>query len=191
MNNIRAFIAFKLPDRISESIREIQKELKNRGIKIKWVKPENIHLTMKFLGDIACDRVDSIETAIKASAEGLHPISLFARSIGVFPDLNRPRVVWIGIDGEIAILKGFQEKLDANLVQIGFQAEKRSYKGHLTIGRVQKIPDHEILKTAVRDFFDYETEPFQADEVILFQSDLKPEGAVYTCLKNIRFSDHR
>ncbi len=186
MNTIRAFIAIKLPDRILESIREIQKELKNRGIKLKWVKPESIHLTLKFLGDIPCDRIDSIETAISVSAEGLRPISLFAGSIGVFPNLRRPRVLWIGIDGEIDILAGFQKKLDENLAQLGFIAEKRSYKGHLTIGRVRKTPDHEILKTAVRDFFDYETEPFQADEVILFQSDLKPEGAVYTGLKTIR-----
>jgi len=190
MNTIRAFIAFKLPDRILEFIREIQKELKNRGLKLKWVKPESIHLTLKFLGDIPCDRIDSIETAIQVSAEGLHSISLIAGSIGVFPNLSRPRVVWIGIDGEIDILKGFQEKLDENLVKAGFQAEKRSYKGHLTIGRVRKTPNLENLKTAVRDFFEYETEPFQADEVILFQSDLKPEGAVYTGLKSFRFPGH-
>ncbi|MFO7559344.1 MAG: RNA 2',3'-cyclic phosphodiesterase [Desulfobacterales bacterium] len=191
MDSIRAFIAFKLPDRIPGFIREIQKKLKQRGIKLKWVLPENVHLTLKFLGDIPCDRIDSIETAIKVSAEGMRPISLLAGSIGVFPNASRPRVVWIGIDGEIGILAGFQKKLDENLAHLGFQAETRTYKGHLTIGRVRKAPDPENLKTAIRDFFDYKTEPFHVDEVILFQSDLKPEGAVYTCLKNIRFSDDR
>lgn len=191
MDSMRAFIAFKLPDRIQVFIREIQKELKQRGLKLKWVLPENVHLTLKFLGDIPGDRIDLIETAIKASAEGLRPISLFAAGIGVFPNASRPRVVWIGIDGEIGILKGFQRKLDENLEHLGFQAEARTYKGHLTIGRVRKAPDPEKLKTAIRDFFDYTTEPFHVDEVILFQSDLKPEGAVYTCLKNIRFSNDR
>jgi 2'-5' RNA ligase len=184
---MRTFIAFKLPDNILESIGGIQKELKNRGLRLKWVNPENIHLTLKFLGDVSRDRIDSIESAITMSVEGLQPFSLFAGGIGVFPNVSRPRVVWVGIDGEIDTLALLQKRIDENLVKIGFHPEKRTYKGHLTIGRIRKAPNPELLKTRLREFFDYATEPFQADEVILFQSDLRPEGAVYTCLKKIRF----
>jgi 2'-5' RNA ligase len=180
--NIRAFIAIELPDHIITAIRRVQESLKAHKFKVRWVKPENIHLTLKFLGDINPEDIARIDLAISQTVQGIAPISLSAGGSGVFPGIRRPRVVWVGISGEINQLKILQQTLDEQLEQIGFPREKRAFKGHLTLGRIKGPIDPYRLNTALNTVNTFSTQPFMVDRLYLFRSDLEPTGSIYTRL---------
>jgi len=183
---IRTFVAFKLPANIISAIRQVQDEIIAYRFKAKWVHPAKIHLTLKFLGDTRTEAIGNIGEAIQRSAKACPPIGLCAKGIGVFPGINRARVVWVGIKGEIDLLRKLQESLQNELSPIGFAREKRSFKGHLTLGRLKKRPDPKILMKAIEELGGFESDPFTADRIILFRSDLKPEGAVYSELMSVK-----
>ena len=178
-DKIRAFIAIKLPDEIVAAIRKVQDQIKSSGVKIRWVRPENIHLTLKFLGDINERDIDQIHTAMIDAVKGYSPISLSGKGVGVFPNLRRPKVMWVGLGGESGRLIQLQETLDSQLKKIGFSKEKRAFKGHLTMGRVKGRIDTKKLTATLQEMSEFESEPFSAGEIVLFQSDLRPSGAVY------------
>ena len=183
---IRTFVAFKLPANIISAIRKIQAEIIVYRFKAKWVHPAKIHLTLKFLGDTRTDAIAKIGEAIQRSVKGCSPIELRAKGLGVFPGINRARVVWVGIKGETELLRKLQESLQNELSQIGFAREKRSFKSHLTLGRLKKRPDPKALLNAIEELEGFESDPFTVDRVILFKSDLKPEGAVYSELMSAK-----
>ncbi len=179
---IRSFIAFELPENIISSIGKLQKQIKCHGLNARWVHPENIHLTLKFLGDITKTDIENAGGAIIETAKGYAPISLSAKGIGIFPNIKRPRVIWVGIAGQISTLVGLQRELDENLGSIGFAKEKRLFKGHLTLGRIKKKIPLKRLVDAIKKFEGFESEIFTVDQIILFKSVLKPSGSVYTKL---------
>ncbi|MBC8433378.1 MAG: RNA 2',3'-cyclic phosphodiesterase [Desulfobacterales bacterium] len=179
---IRTFIAIELPEKIIDSIRRIQERLQPYGFNVRWVRPQNIHLTLKFLGNIQKVQTEKINQAIFESAHGFAPISIAAKGIGAFPSIKRPRVIWVGLVGQINQLQKLQKTLDEKLAANGFPKEKRKFKGHLTLGRVKNKIDPQRLFEAVKEFAGFESEPFVTDTVALFKSELKPTGAVYTKL---------
>ena len=182
-DTVRTFIAFELPEQIVGAISQIQEGLKKSGLKMKWVKPENIHLTLKFLGNIKTSDVEKVDRAMTRSSRGVDPISLAVKGMGVFPDLRRPRVLWVGITGGVNSILTLHSAIEENLESIGFPKENRPFKGHLTVGRVKARIDSKILADAMKAFETFESESFIADHLILFQSELRPTGAVYTKLK--------
>jgi len=184
-DTIRTFIAIELPESIVSSLKKIQEGLRSYGFKVRWVKPENIHLTLKFLGDIHAGDTQKVGAAISESVREYAPFSLSAKGIGTFPGIKRPRVIWVGTVGQQNELSGLQKRLDHELAAVGFEKDKRPFKGHLTLGRVKRKMDPRRLVEALKEFGGFESEPFMADEVVLFKSDLKPTGAVYTKLINI------
>jgi 2'-5' RNA ligase len=179
---IRTFIAIELPEKIIDSISRIQERLQPYGLKVRWVRPQNIHLTLKFLGNIQKVQTEKIKQAIIESAHGFAPISIAAKGIGAFPSIKRPRVIWVGLAGQINQLQKLQKTLDEKLAANGFPKEKRKFKGHLTLGRVKNKIDPKRLLEAVKEFAGFESEPFVTNPVALFKSELKPTGAVYTKL---------
>ena len=179
-DTIRAFIAIEFPEEVFAKIREIQKGLKSSGLKLKWVAPENIHLTLKFLGDIDSRDLEKIKEAIRETIRGCSRISLVAKGLGVFPGLNRPRVVWVGVSGELEQLKRLQQGLDDSLETLGFPKEERAFCGHLTLARVKGAIHSEKLVEALKRFKDIESDPFWVESVVLFKSELTPAGAIYT-----------
>ncbi len=188
-DTIRTFIAFKLPENVISTIGKIQKKIKSRGLKIRWVKPENIHLTLKFLGDIKSADQKAVEGAIETSVKGIAGVELTAGGLGVFPGLNSPRVIWVGVAGQMERLVALQKTIDQNLETLGFPKEKRPFKGHLTFGRIKGPMDTGKLVDSMKAVRGFEPEPFFADRVVLFKSDLKPSGAVYTELKSAALTD--
>jgi 2'-5' RNA ligase len=140
---------------------------------------------LKFLGDIDSGTIDEIAGAMVSAAEGCAPISLAARGIGVFPNIKRPRVLWAGLTGEVNLLIELQRKLDDWLSDIGFAKERRSFKGHLTLGRFKARVNSTELMRALKEFEDFATQSFMARELILFKSELRPSGAVYSKLAGI------
>lgn len=176
----RAFVAIDLPDSIRASIGAAQETLKSYGFRVKWVRPESIHLTLKFLGNIDVNRSDAIVNAMTRAARGRAALRLSASGMGVFPNARRPRVIWVGLGGQLDHLKSLQQTLDGHLADLGFPAEKRLFKGHLTLGRVKGTIAADRLQAALAKFNAFETEGFEANRIILFKSELHPTGAVYT-----------
>jgi 2'-5' RNA ligase len=190
-NIIRAFIAIELPEKIIYTIGKVQEEIKSYGVKIRWVRPNNIHLTLKFLGDIKETDTEKIARVISESVTGYPPISLAVKGIGVFPGIKQPRVLWLGISKQLNLLTGLQKTLDEKLEAMGFPKEKRPFKGHLTLGRIKDKIDPKRLHDVLKDFTQFESEHFFGERIILYKSELKPKGAVYTKLADLLLIEDR
>ncbi|MDP3283432.1 MAG: RNA 2',3'-cyclic phosphodiesterase [Desulfobacterales bacterium] len=182
---MRAFIALRLPENILSSINKIQEDLKQCRLPVRWVRPENIHLTLKFFGNINESDTEIIGIAMSDCAGCCSSLTLSAKGIGVFPSVARPRVIWAGLSGQASMLLSFQDALEKRLEESGFKKEDRPFKGHLTIGRFKDRVDSEKLIEAMRKHKDFNTDVFDVGEIILFKSDLLPAGPVYTELLNV------
>jgi 2'-5' RNA ligase len=185
LNTIRAFIAIELPETIKSSIETIQARLKSLELPLRWVRVENIHLTMKFLGEIEEIEIGSIESALQDSVKMQAPLMLSAKGVGVFPGIRRPRILWVGIHDHETGLAGLQKSIEKQLHRIGYSKEGRPFKGHLTIGRAKGYVDERKLKEALDSFLAFESSPFTVTEFFMFRSVLKPGGPEYTKLIRI------
>ena len=183
MDQIRAFIAFNIPKNVLSHIRSIQETLSTGGISMRWTPVENVHLTLKFLGDIQRTDVEKIFEVMGDTVRAASPIHLSTKGMGVFPGIRRPRVLWIGLRGDTAPLIDLQHRLDAGLEHLGFIREPRPFKAHLTIGRARGPLNPKKLASLMASAGSFESPAFTADELILFQSELFPKGPVYTELK--------
>lgn len=187
-DKIRTFLAFPLPADILEAIRGVQQCLIGKGVRISWVKPENIHLTVKFLGEISPDSVQLAIQAAETTAAGALPMQLSVKGLGVFPDARRPRVVWAGLSGRTQSLIDFQADLEENLANVGFEKEGRRFNAHLTLGRVKKKLSPAKLVSAFDACGGFASRSFSADRLVLYRSQLRPEGAVYTALDSFQLT---
>ena len=179
--SVRAFIAIALPENIIAFLGKLQDQLKTGGLPMKWTRPENTHLTLKFLGDISPSAVTAAGDVIAETVSRYSPITLSASGIGVFPGIRRPNVLWTGISGQTDVLAALQRDLDTRLHErLGVAPEKRRFTGHLTLGRVKGRPEPDRFVEAMEKFGKLETEPFTADALHLFRSRLLPSGPVYT-----------
>ena len=183
---IRTFIAIKIPTGVKSDIKNWQDKLKDIVTGIKWVKSDNIHITLKFLGNIEEKMIPRLKEAIKSSAEHVSPFEIEVKGEGCFPNVNRPRIVWVGVDNGKDVLSTIASKIEIECSKLGFEKENRPYRPHLTVGRVKKY----IRNTdELRGFFNenpFRTEVFTAEEIILMKSDLRPDGPVYTPLEIIK-----
>ena len=152
---------------------------------MRWVQPENIHLTLKFLGNVAPADIDGIAGAMAETVRFTPVIHLGAKGLGVFPGINRPRVLWVGLKGETGSLIEIQKRLDEHLGAAGFPRDTRAFKGHLTIARAKGKLNSKALVNAMAAFGETESVPFTAEEMVLYQSELKPDGAVYTRIESV------
>ena len=182
---LRAFIAVELPEAAVSFVQRIQETLRSYRFKIRWVKPENIHVTLKFLGEINRDDTETIGTVISGAARDCGPMQFSVKGMGVFPGVKNPRVVWCGLKGDTTALVQFQGHLDEKLIDLGFLREKRPFKGHLTLGRVNGPVSPQKMIDAIKEISGLESALFEVKTVTLFSSDLHPSGAVYTQLKSI------
>ena len=195
---IRAFIAFPLPELITTRIFDIQERLKSYRLPVRWVRPENVHLTLKFLGEISLSTIDGIAEVIEATVRDFSPLILFTKGLGVFPGIKKPRVLWIGISGDVKTLSDIQANLETHMEQNGFAKENRPFKSHPTLGRFKGSIHPGTLFNILGSFSDFASEPFEVKELVLYKSELKPSGAIYTKLQTVYLdgpkkseSDHR
>ena len=184
-DTIRTFIAIKLPDHVQTRLREVQEQLKEYKIKITWSRPENIHLTLKFLGDIKPEMATSVGRVMEEAAKDFRPMTLCSQAVGFFPNVKRPRVIWTGISGQTDALGQLCEKLDLGLSGLGFQKEARNFTGHLTLGRVKGGGTPDLFIEIMKKFQDMSTEAFTVDSVNLYKSKLMPSGPIYTKLLSV------
>lgn len=189
MERIRSFIAVALPGDLKLAISRLQERLKaGSRAPVKWVSPENTHLTLKFLGDIDAAAVDDIKNALRAAVRGIPAIRLGAEGLGAFPDIKKVQVVWVGLTGEVDKLRRLQQGIDKELAPLGFPAEKRAFSPHLTIGRLRDraaAGDRRDIGRLVEDTdFDSNLD-FQVASVNLMKSRLTREGPVYSRLGSV------
>ena len=182
-STIRTFIALELPPSLISLLAKVQENLQSMGLRAKWVRPENIHLTLKFLGNINSADIDNIGGAMVDAVGNFEPFNLVAGGIGVFPGVNRPRVIWVGLKGQIQLLFAMQRLLEDNLAALGYKKEKRPFKGHLTLGRFKQSVNPNTIRRVLQELGDLTIEEFTARRVIFYKSDLKPTGAVYSQLQ--------
>mgnify|MGYP001033121551 CR=1 FL=1 len=183
---IRSFLAIELPKTIQKKIEEIQEDLKSSRADVKWMNPENIHLTLKFFGNIEESKIDPIVKSIEGTTRKVSRFSLKVRGMGAFPHLKNPRVIWIGLVDGKEVLADFQKQLEKTLEEIGFQPEERSFHPHLTMGRARSPKGRNELIGRIEKYREEELGDFQVERVVLFKSDLRPSGPIYTLLREVK-----
>jgi 2'-5' RNA ligase len=179
---LRSFIAIELPDEVKFSLAEVQKGLKKSGADIRWVKTDNIHLTLKFLGDVKEENIDGINQALKGACNNHNVFGIEIRDIGTFPARKSPRVLWAGISCQDELIK-LQEEIDGAMASLGFAPEKRAFSPHLTIGRFKSSQGMNSLMKEIEAIRHDSFGRFDVRSIYLIKSDLKPSGAVYTRIK--------
>jgi len=183
---IRSFLAIELPKLILKKIEEVQRDLRSTRADVRWVNPEKIHLTLKFFGNIEESRIDPIFKSIEEPIRNTPPYSIEVKGVGAFPQLRNPRVIWIGLVNGKEILTSFQKQIETQLEKIGFQTENRPFHPHLTLGRMKSSRGKEEMVGRMEKHREEEFGDFQVERVILFKSDLKPSGPVYTLLREMK-----
>ncbi len=189
MEQLRLFVAVELPPGVGEALSELQRELRPRcGPGVRWTRPEGIHLTLKFLGGAPRALVPLLEEALGEAASGQAAFGLSLGKPGFFPNPRRPRVFWVGIEGEVERLSVLARRIEEALSALSFPAEKRPFAAHLTLARLD-----EKLAPAQREDFGraaqsapwHPGQPFTVDGVSLMRSQLTAQGAIYSCLHRI------
>jgi 2'-5' RNA ligase len=176
---MRVFLAIDLPDEIRHRLGEAERMLRPAGSSARWVLPESIHVTLKFIGEIDEKRLPEIDSAL----QGLNwkPFPLTVRGVGFFPGNRAPRVFWAGI--EAPTMQSLAEQIDLRMERIGIERERRAFRPHLTLARARDARIDSALVTASQQFEETEFGTFTVDRYVLFHSLLQPTGAIYRKLK--------
>jgi 2'-5' RNA ligase len=196
MAGIRSFVAIELPDDARQALADLQRDLKAQAPPkaVRWTRPESIHLTLQFLGDVAPNQVEAIAAALRGVCADRTPFTFQLREVGVFPNPNRPRVVWAGIVEPSGALAALQKQVTQALAPMGFEPEKRGFTPHLTLGRAARnVSRQELaeLGDLITRFDVGVVGQVTVDHITLMKSDLKPSGAVYTPLAIVAFGKAR
>jgi len=180
---IRSFIAIEIPAALGENLKNFLRELRKTGADVKWVRPEGVHLTLKFLGAVEQDLLARVSLSLSPVVEKFSPFKLKVKGTGFFPSFRKPRVVWAGLSDEEGAVSRLQQEIETITAGLGFPSEDRPFKPHLTLGRVRSPKGKNLLTQIIEGNSDLELGSFQVERVVLFRSDLRPEGAVYTKLQ--------
>jgi 2'-5' RNA ligase len=186
---VRAFVAIELPAHVRETLAGLARSLESENIEgLRTVRPEAIHLTLRFLGDVPASRIASIEAALRGAVEDQPGFSLELSGVGVFPERGAPRVLWAGLAGDLAGLATLHTRVEETLEPLGFPAERRLFHPHLTVARIRdRAPSTDRLRArdALSSADIGRTGPMRVEAVSLMQSILRREGAEYRRLASI------
>ena len=190
MEQIRSFIAIELPDELKLGLSRLQAQLK-RGEQpwVKWVDPYSIHLTLKFLGNIAINKTGEITRAMEEVAGGTSPFCLEVKNLGAFPNLRRVQVVWVGVSGEIDRMLQLQQGIESNLARLGFAPELRSFTPHLTLARLRdraSLAERQEFGQLIASTRFEMTYAIEVGAISLMRSQLTREGAIYHRISLVR-----
>lgn len=181
MSQVRAFLAIDLDDDLKPKINKIIKQFKQIDTRIKYVELNNLHLTLKFFGEIDTEGLKLLENKIANVVSEFKPFNIKIKSCGAFPNNNHIKVIWIGID-EDSIIKELHDKLDDEFVKLGFDKDKK-FSTHLTIGRMKSSKNKNQVKSTIEDFSDVEIGDMAVNNITLKKSTLTPSGPIYEDLK--------
>jgi 2'-5' RNA ligase len=176
---IRTFVCIEVPDLVRNRIADLQLALRNDEVRVSWVKPANIHLTLKFLGAVPSNRIAGVIRSVSSAASSVAPFEIEVGGTGCFPSPRNPKVFWVGLVQVPEPLKQLYAEIDSGLFREGFPREQRGFSPHLTIGRVREpVSARPAAEELLRHGF--ESRRYTASQVIVMRSDLKPTGSVYT-----------
>lgn len=186
MKPLRTFVAVEIAEEASGKIDRLIKRLSHIDAGVKWVAGENLHLTLKFLGDVPAEQVPEICDCVTQAAAGHAPFKLECCELGAFPDITRPRTVWVGAGDGSEVVQRLQESVESGLDLIGFRPERRRFHPHLTIGRARRGgPGLAQLGEAIDSERGFQAGQTLVDEVVVFSSELGPGGPTYTPLARV------
>lgn len=190
MEQIRSFIAIELPDGLKSELVQLEARLKSGGqFGVKWVDPNGIHLTLKFLGNIAADRVEGIVRAMEEAVRGISIFQLKVKGLGVFPNPKRAQVAWVGLSGGVDKLAQLQKSVESKLAPLGFAPESRPFAPHLTLARLRNqvsLDERQRFGQLIAATTFEAACAIDADAINLIKSQLTREGAIYTRIKSVR-----
>jgi 2'-5' RNA ligase len=188
---MRVFIAIDIDDKMREAIAELQKQLNAKvDIKkgdVKWVEPENIHLTLKFLGEVDDAKLPEVRAITEQVAAAHNKFTLDIETVGSFGGRSA-KVVWVGAGKGTDELLALQKDLDDRLTQAGFPSEDREFSAHLTLCRVRNLKAGFKLTDACKFFSAYKLGSISADALCIYQSQLTPQGPIYTLLESFKLT---
>ncbi len=189
MEQIRSFIAIELPDELKAGLTRLQAQLKlSHQSWVKWVDPYSIHLTLKFLGNIAVDKIDDVTRAMEEAARGVSPFHLEVKELGVFPNLRRVQVAWVGVGGEVDKLGQLQQRIESALARVGFTPESRPFSPHLTLARLRdraSLDERQRFGQLIADTTFEAVYAIEVETINLMKSQLTREGAIYSRISSV------
>jgi len=190
---LRLFIAIELSPEVKQALGRLQADLKRRlpPKVVRWTDPHGIHLTLKFLGDTPEDRVQAVTQGVLAAAAGFEPLVLRIAGFGCFPNPRRARVLWVGVPDMPKPLAGVQRAIDLQMARLDFARETRPFSPHLTLGRVNdriSPAERQTLADLLERAEAGELGVVPVEEIVLFQSELRPDGAIHTALARGRLA---
>jgi RNA 2',3'-cyclic 3'-phosphodiesterase len=186
-DRIRTFIAIELGQAHHRALRELQLRFKRSSAasSVRWVAPENIHLTLKFLGDIDADAMPALQTAAAGACVGIEPFELSLKGAGAFPNTRRPNVVWVGLGGRVECVVLLAQRLDDACAALGLPRDDRPFSPHLTLGRLKREAnpgDRQMVGELIDRAAIGELGLLQVERVSVMKSELHPSGSIYTRL---------
>ena len=188
-DNIRAFLAIRLPDDVTAALGHLTDQMAQARVGgLKPVRPENMHLTLKFFGNINARQVESIVDTVTHTAESIRPFTLRLGNVGAYPNNRSPRVLWVGLDGDVAPLQDTHRRIESALGQIAIKPDSREFRPHLTIARIRDRTPHNERRRAAEALFSAEFRSglsVPVNRLRLMRSILQPEGPQYTSLAEI------
>ncbi|MBN2044169.1 MAG: RNA 2',3'-cyclic phosphodiesterase [Anaerolineales bacterium] len=193
MSAIRSFIAIDLPESLNDALERASKQLQEllEGLPVRWVPVHNIHLTLKFLGDVSENNIPMIQSIVQSEAAQHRVFEISVGGFGVFPNMTRPRVLWTGVEAPDELIH-LQRRLDVETARLGYAPDQRNFNPHLTFGRISRNASHNQIRQA-SDLLRTHKIGFlgaaRIDSVTLFRSDLGPDGAVYSKILTSEITD--
>lgn len=188
-DDIRAFLAIRLPDDVTAALGHLTDQMAQARVGgLKPVRPENMHLTLKFFGNINARQVESIVDTVTHTVKSIRPFTLRLGNVGAYPNNRSPRVLWVGLDGDVAPLQDIHRRIESALGQIAIKPDTREFRPHLTIARIRDRTPHNERRRAAEALFSAEFRfglSIPVDRFSLMRSILKPEGLHYSSLAEI------
>jgi len=185
-DTIRAFIAIPLDPKIQHTIERIQDHLTKINHDVKWVTPKNIHITLKFLGDVTTEQINSVKQTLANLYQNTRPFTVELSQLGAFPNIDRPRTLWVGLKDNKQRLSRIAVSLEKALGKIEFQGDKKPFSPHITIGRIRSSKNIDALSESMSNHQFFENCTQTISKIILFQSTLCSEGPIYQSLYQIK-----
>ncbi|MEX2137795.1 MAG: RNA 2',3'-cyclic phosphodiesterase [Pirellulales bacterium] len=183
MQNVRTFTAVEVWPEIRERARVLINRFKETTAKVSWAKPDQMHLTMNFLGDVPMNDIAAVCKAVAEAVEPFKPFDVEMAGVGVFPSYDNPRTIWLGVGDGSEELASLHTALQDRLGNLGFRIEARRFHPHLTLGRVRSVPTGPgQLAGLIKQQADFEAGPMMVSEITVFSSELGREGPTYEAL---------
>ncbi len=181
----RLFVAADLPVEVKGRLEQIRRDLKSAGWKARWTNPDVAHLTLKFIGDYPVDSVEKLRSALSESLRSVRVFEVSTGSPGAFPNVRRPRVIWLGVEDRFGSLARTSASIETATRELGIEPEERAFRPHLTIARVRPEDGETITEIDARfgEFAREERIPFEVDHLTLYRSELGGAGTSYSVVE--------